>query len=189
MADGTDSTDTESGASDEVPMQDTDEGDEQSAEQAESENMSVEQALELSEEHPVLLFDGVCNLCNRSIQYVIERDPESHFRFAPLQSQVAQELLEASGYEGETFDSVVLVDNGEYYTKSDAVIRTARHLGGFYRVLGPFGVFPRRLRNVVYDFVANRRYNWFGKRDSCMMPTPDIRERFLAGGPGGSDGS
>lgn len=138
----------------------------------------------LSHSHPILLFDGVCNLCNDSIQFVIERDPDATFRFAPLQSDVAQELLDACDYDGDRFDSVVMVEHGSCYTKSDAVIRSARHLGGVYRLLTLFGVLPRRLRNVFYDFVADRRYSWFGTRKECMMPTPDVEERFLAGGPG-----
>ena len=146
---------------------------------------SEAELLELSATHPILLFDGVCNLCNRWIQFVIERDPEGEFRFAPLQSAIAGELLDAAGYEGEALDSVVLIDDGDYYAKSGAVIRTGRHLGGVYRLLGPFGYVPRQLRDLVYDFVANRRYDWFGKRDQCMMPSPNVRERFLAGGPGG----
>lgn len=133
----------------------------------------------LSSEHPVLLFDGVCNLCNRWIQFVIDRDPEAIFRFAPLQSDVADDLLAEAGYEGETLDSVVLIEDGEYFAKSGAVIRTGKHLGGVYRLLGPVGYVPRVVRDFVYDIVANRRYDWFGKRDSCMMPSPDIEERFL----------
>jgi predicted DCC family thiol-disulfide oxidoreductase YuxK len=138
----------------------------------------------VSERHPVLLFDGVCNLCNRWIQFVIERDPDAVFRFAPLQSPAAQRALDKCGYDGDSLDSVVLVDDGECYAKSDAVIRTARHLGGVYRLLGPTGIVPRRLRNWLYDFVADHRYGWFGKRDQCMMPSPDVEDRFLAGGPG-----
>jgi predicted DCC family thiol-disulfide oxidoreductase YuxK len=138
----------------------------------------------VAEDHPVLLFDGVCNLCNGSIQFIIERDPEAQFRFAPLQSTAAQELLGECDYEGATLDSVVLVEDGECYDKSDAVIRAARHLGLPYSLLRPFGVVPSRLRNVFYDFVAERRYRWFGKREQCMMPTPDLERRFLAGGPG-----
>lgn len=145
---------------------------------------SPEDPFKLSYSHPILLFDGVCNLCNNWIQFVIERDPDARFRFAPLQSEIAQNLLSECGYQGEALDSVVLIENGEYYAKSSAVIRTARHLGGAYRLLGPFRFVPARVRNVCYDFVANRRYGWFGKREQCMMPTPDIRERFLAGGPG-----
>jgi len=143
-----------------------------------------EDPLAAAQEHPVLLFDGVCNLCNGWIQFVIERDPDATFRFAPLQSAVAQELLQECDYEGETLDSIVLVEDGECYTKSDAVIRTARHLGLPYSLLRPFGALPARLRNVVYDFVADRRYRWFGRREQCMMPTPDRERRFLAGGPG-----
>lgn len=140
--------------------------------------------LAVSAEHPILLFDGVCNLCNRWIQFVIARDPDAIFRFAPLQSDVARTLLSETDYAGEQLDSVVLVEDGTLYTKSDAVIRTARHLGGIYHLLRPTAIVPTRLRNLVYDFVANRRYRWFGKRDACMMPTPDVEERFLAGGPG-----
>ncbi len=141
----------------------------------------------LSYQHPILLFDGVCNLCNNSIQFVIERDSDATFRFAPLQSPLAQELLDECEYTGDRFDSVVLVENGTCYSKSDAVIRAGRYLGGLYRLLTLGRVFPRWLRNRVYDFVANRRYGWFGKRESCMMPTPDIEERFLAGGPAKSE--
>ena len=137
-----------------------------------------------AEEHPVLLFDGVCNLCNGSIQFVIERDPGAQFRFAPLQSDVAQELLAAVGYEDATLDSVVLVEDGEYYAKSDAAIRTARHLGLPYSLARPFGLVPARLRDGLYDLVAEHRYSWFGKRERCMVPTPEVQERFLVGGPG-----
>jgi predicted DCC family thiol-disulfide oxidoreductase YuxK len=144
--------------------------------------------------HPVILFDGVCNLCNRWVQFVIRRDPEGVFRFAPLQSAVGEQLLSESDSATDRLDSVVLVEDGEWYTKSDAVLRVARRLGGVYRLLWPFRFLPTRLRNRLYDFVASRRYRWFGKRDRCMMPTPDVESRFLAGGPtaggdGASDGS
>jgi predicted DCC family thiol-disulfide oxidoreductase YuxK len=154
---------------------------------SESDSVAEQDPLAVARSHPVLLFDGVCNLCNRWVQFVIERDPEAQFRFAPLQSTAAQRLLADCGYEGETLDSVVLVEDGTYYTKSDAVIRTAYHLGGVYRLLEPGKIVPTRLRNAVYDFVAARRYGWFGKRDQCMMPEPDLRERFLAGGPGAGE--
>ena len=143
-----------------------------------------EDPLSVARSHPVLLFDGVCNLCNRWVQFVIERDPAAEVRFAPLQSTAAKRLLADCGYEGETLDSVVLVEAGTCYTKSDAVVRVAHHLGGIYRLLGPTTAVPTRLRNAVYDFVAARRYGWFGRRDHCRMPEPGVRERFLAGGPG-----
>lgn len=136
------------------------------------------------EDHPVILFDGVCNLCIGSIQFVIERDPEGEFRFAPLQSSVADELLEGCDVDVDAVDSVVLIEDGECHVKSAAAIRTGMRLGGIYRLLGPFRFLPRFLRDGVYDIIAARRYGWFGKRDSCMMPTPELEERFLAGGPG-----
>ena len=137
--------------------------------------------LAVAETHPVILFDGVCNLCNAWVQFVIERDPDATFRFAPLQSSVAEQLLADAGYEGEKLDSVVLVEDGRYYAKSDAVIRVARRLGGVYRLFALSRVVPTGLRNLVYDFIAARRYGWFGKRDQCMVPSPEVRERFLAG--------
>lgn len=155
---------------------------------SESDGFAGPDPLAVARSHPVLLFDGVCNLCNRWVQFVIGRDPEAQFRFAPLQSTAAERLLADCGYEGETLDSVVLVEDGTYHTKSDAVIRTAHHLGGVYRVLEPSKIVPTRLRNAVYDFVAAHRYGWFGKRDQCMMPEPGVRERFLAGGPGAGEG-
>lgn len=135
------------------------------------------------EGHPVVLFDGVCNLCEGYVQFLVRRDPEGVFRFAPLQSPVAERLLEDCGVDGERPDSVVLVEDGACYVKSDAVIRIGTHLGGVYRLLGPVRYVPRRLRDAVYDFVASRRYDWFGERDRCMMPTSELESRFLAGGP------
>ncbi|WP_255194197.1 thiol-disulfide oxidoreductase DCC family protein [Natronobeatus ordinarius] len=140
-------------------------------------------AEDVSANHPVLLFDGVCNLCMGSVQFVIRRDPEGVFRFAPLQSPVAEELLEDTDVDPEALDSVVLVDDGDAYEKSDAVLRAAGHLGGIYRLLVPFRYVPRLIRDAVYDVVAARRYDWFGKQEQCMMPTPDISARFLADGP------
>jgi predicted DCC family thiol-disulfide oxidoreductase YuxK len=142
----------------------------------------------VSAEHPVLLFDGVCNLCNWSVQFLVEHDPEGSFRFAPLQSAVARDLLESCEYGGEPMDSVVLVENGECYAKSAAVIRATEHLGTPYSLLRPAGVLPERLRNVAYDLVAEHRYRLFGRRDRCMRPTPDIEEQFLAGRPGPGQG-
>ncbi len=135
-------------------------------------------------DHPVVLFDGVCNLCTGYVGFLIRRDPEGVFRFAPLQSSVGRRLLEDCGLDPDVMDSVVLVEGGEPSVKSDAVLRAAAHLGGAYRLLAPARFVPRRLRNAAYDVVASRRYDWFGRRDRCMMPTPDVESRFLAGGPG-----
>jgi predicted DCC family thiol-disulfide oxidoreductase YuxK len=136
-------------------------------------------------DHPVVLFDGVCNLCAGTVQFLIRHDPEGRFRFAPLQSAVAQDLLAEHGLENHDLDSIVLIEGDETYVKSDAAIRIGVLLGGVYRLLGPTKYLPRFLRDTVYDLVAKYRYRVFGKRESCMMPTEENRRRFLAGGPGG----
>ena len=138
------------------------------------------------DKHPVILFDGVCNLCEGFVEFVIRRDPDAQFRFAPLQSEIGVELLDRCGWTDHDLDGVVLIDGERCYHKSDAVIRVARQLGMPYRLLGPTRFLPRVIRDIAYDFVANRRYRWFGKKDACLMPTDDIRSRFLAGTPGGS---
>lgn len=138
----------------------------------------------MTDDHPIILFDGVCNLCEGFVQFVIRNDPEARFRFAPLQSEVGRERLADAGLDGHGLDSVVLIEDDRAYVKSGAVIRTAVHLGMPYRLLGPTRLLPRRLRDLAYDFVADRRYGWFGQKDSCLMPTEDIKSRFLAGTPG-----
>jgi predicted DCC family thiol-disulfide oxidoreductase YuxK len=130
-------------------------------------------------DHPVLLFDGVCNLCNASVQFVIEHDEAGLFRFAPLQSEAGTELLDRCGLPPDHMDSFVLVDGEDCYTKSDAALRVARRLGLPYAALGPLRFLPRRLRDRVYDMVADHRYLVFGRRESCMVPSEAVRSRFL----------
>ncbi|ELZ30276.1 thiol-disulfide oxidoreductase DCC [Halosimplex carlsbadense 2-9-1] len=136
-------------------------------------------AEDIPRDKPILLFDGVCNLCNGSIQFVIEHDPEGVFRFAPLQSEAAERLLEDVGFHDYDFDTFVLVDGDDYYTKSDAALRVARELGFPWSLAGVGRVVPRPLRNAVYDTVASHRYAVFGKQAQCMIPSPEIRERFV----------
>ncbi|ELY70345.1 thiol-disulfide oxidoreductase DCC family protein [Natrinema versiforme] len=130
---------------------------------------------------PIILFDGVCNLCNGFVQFILPRDTEGKFRFASLQSDVGTELLAEHDLPTDELESIVLIEGEDSYVKSDAVIRIARHLGGPYALLGPFRFLPRRLRNWAYDFVAARRYRWFGKKDQCAMPPADVDvgARFL----------
>ena len=130
-------------------------------------------------DHPVLLFDGVCNLCSGSVQFVIERDPDARFLFAPLQSDAAERLLSGHDVDPEDLDTVVLLDGGEVHTKSDAALRVARDLAGPASLLWHARFVPRVLRDVVYDLVAATRYEMFGMKDQCMVPSPDVRERFL----------
>ena len=144
-----------------------------------NEHASVEEPSDAAVDGPVLLFDGVCNLCNGVVQWVIERDPEGTFRFAALQSDAGQRLLERHDLPTEDFDSFVVVEGETYYTKSTAALRIARGLGVPYSIFYPAIVVPRFVRDRVYDWVAANRYDWFGKRESCMMPTPEREARFL----------
>ena len=124
-----------------------------------------------------MLFDGVCNLCNASINFVIDRDAEAVFRFAPLQSDVGRALVSGCEVKGE--DSIVLVEDGRCYVRSDAALRIARRLDGAWRLLGVLRVVPRPLRDAAYRIIARNRYRWFGRQESCRLPTPDLRARFL----------
>lgn len=132
--------------------------------------------------HPVVLFDGACNLCNASVQFVLRRDPRARFRFAALQSQAAGELLAAAGWQGPRPDSVALVEGGRVLWKSSAALAIARKLRWPWPALAAFALVPRPLRDLVYDFVARRRLRWFGRREACMVPTKDLRARFLDAG-------
>jgi len=132
-----------------------------------------------SEDGPIILFDGVCNLCSGFVQFVVPRDPEGKFRFASLQSDIGTELLAEHDLPTDELESIVLIEGDESYVKSSAVIRIATLLGGIYALLWPFQFLPRFIRDRVYDFVANNRYKWFGQKDRCMMPTEDISGRFL----------
>ena len=131
---------------------------------------------------PTVLFDGVCNLCNASVQYIIDRDPSAVFRFASLQSEAGRRVLEAVGAalpEGDP-ESVLLVEDGRLYERSDAALRIARRLTGPVRLAAAFLLVPHVLRDPLYRFVARNRYRWFGKSESCRLPTPELRGRFLS---------
>ena len=144
------------------------------------------------QEGPIVLFDGLCNFCNGTIQFVVDHELTPSLRFAPLQSELAQELLErAFGpeqaktlREGATGsgdpDSIVLVDGDRGWTHSTAGLRIFRHLRAPYRWLFALVVVPRPIRDVVYRWIARNRYRWFGKSETCRIPTPELRSRFLA---------
>ncbi len=135
------------------------------------------------DDHPVVLFDGVCNLCEGFVQSLIRRDPDAVLRFAPLQSPIGRQLLEARGHDADEIDSVVLIEGDRAFVRSTAALRAVAHLGGRYRAATALGVVPRPIRDRVYDAIAARRYAWFGRREQCLAPTPDIESRFLTGGP------
>jgi predicted DCC family thiol-disulfide oxidoreductase YuxK len=123
----------------------------------------------------VVLFDGVCNLCNGAVRFILARDPAARFRFASLQSDAARRLLG----DGGPAETIVLLDAGKTYVKSTAALRIARGLRFPWPLLYAFVAVPRPVRDLIYDWVARHRYRWFGKRDTCMLPTPELRERFL----------
>ena len=131
----------------------------------------------------IILFDGVCNLCERSVQFVIRHDPDAKFMFAPLQSVYARTLLKDPelGFEelqAGDLDSFVLIAAGKVNLRSDAWLSICRQLDGWPGLLGVFQVVPRFIRDAVYDFIGRNRYQWFGKKSECMIPTPDIQRRF-----------
>ena len=130
-------------------------------------------------DHPTLLFDGYCNLCSGSVLAIIRRDPQRIFRFVSLQSDLGQALLNQHSLSNIDIDSVVLINGDSCSIKSDAVLDVFHLLGGFYRPLAVFKYLPISFRSWVYDLIAGNRYAWFGKKDVCLIPTPELRERFL----------
>ncbi|MDN5215372.1 thiol-disulfide oxidoreductase DCC family protein [Fulvivirgaceae bacterium BMA12] len=130
-------------------------------------------------EKPVLLFDGVCNLCNGVVQFVIKRDPDAKFSFTSLQSNMGQRLLQKFQLPTSDFESFVLVEGDRYYRKSTAALRLFSKLGGGWRLLYVFMIVPVPIRDFFYSLVANNRYKIFGRTDECWIPTPELKARFL----------
>lgn len=133
----------------------------------------------MNSKEPILLFDGVCNLCNAAVQWVLKRDRSNVFRFAALQSETGRTLLQRAGLSADNFDTVVLVEDDRVFTRSDAALEVARRLGGWWPALAVFKLVPRFIRDGVYNWVARHRYRWFGRREACMLPRPEWKERFL----------
>lgn len=128
---------------------------------------------------PVILFDGVCNLCNGSVQFVIKHDQTALFKFASLQSDAGQQLLSRYQLSGADLSSFILIKDNKVYTRSTAALLVARQLTGVVKYLYIFSVIPTFIRDGVYNFIARNRYRWFGKQESCMVPTKDMLARFL----------
>ncbi len=127
----------------------------------------------------LVLFDGVCHLCNGFVQFVIARDPAGRFQFGALQTPSARRVLDLQDTPDPLPDTLVLVDQGRVFTRSTAVLRIARHLTFPWPLAYAFLAVPRPLRDWIYAIVARHRYQWFGKREHCMVPTPDVRARFI----------
>ncbi|PWU67697.1 MULTISPECIES: thiol-disulfide oxidoreductase DCC family protein [Gracilibacillus] len=126
----------------------------------------------------VILFDGVCNFCNHSVQFIIKHDPKQKFQFASLQSKIGEQFKK-DYHIPHHIDSIVLIDEEKAYTKSTAALRIAKELKGLYKGLYVLLIIPKPIRDKIYQIVAKNRYRWFGKRTSCMIPNPEDKQRFL----------
>ena len=127
----------------------------------------------------IILFDGVCNLCAHSVKFVLDHEADQTLRFTPLQSPVGARLMRELGLDPEDAKTFVLMADGKAYVKSDAAIRVSRHFRGGWKLLGAIRIVPRPIRDWAYDLVARNRYRWFGRFDTCMVPTPELRARFI----------
>jgi predicted DCC family thiol-disulfide oxidoreductase YuxK len=128
---------------------------------------------------PVILFDGVCNLCNSSVQFIIKRDPKSIFRFASIQSDAGRELLTTHGEDPDALASVILIREGKVYKRSAAALEIARRLSGAWPLFYAFRIFPSAFLDIFYNLIARNRYRWFGRQDECMIPDGNLSLRFL----------
>jgi predicted DCC family thiol-disulfide oxidoreductase YuxK len=131
-------------------------------------------------QHPIILFDGICNLCNGAVQFIIKHDRDKKFLFASLQSETGQQLLKQFGLSLKKFNSFTLVQDDRVYTKSTGALKVARQISGGWKFLYAFIIIPAFIRDGIYSWIANNRYKWFGKKDSCMIPTPELQARFLS---------
>ena len=135
--------------------------------------------MEAKSDH-IILFDGVCNLCNGAVQYVIKRDRKGIFKFASLQSETGRAMLVQSGLPENQLKSFVYIHGNRFYTQSTAALKVAKQLKGPVQLLYRFIIIPRWIRDLVYDLVAKNRYRLLGRKDACMVPTPELKERFYS---------
>ena len=126
----------------------------------------------------IVLFDGECNFCDASVQFIIKRDPKGYFQFAAQQSDIG-ETFKRQYDVPNSMDSILVIDQHKVYNSSDAALHISKHLNGLWSYFHLLKVIPKPIRDVVYKFIAKNRYAWFGKKDSCMIPSPEIRNRFL----------
>jgi predicted DCC family thiol-disulfide oxidoreductase YuxK len=134
----------------------------------------------LPKDKKIILFDGVCNLCNASVQFVIQHDKKDIFRFVALQSDLGKKIIKHIGIDSKNIDSIVLYEPGvAYYYKSTAAIEIAKYLGGFFHYGTVFKIIPAGIRNILYDYIAKNRYRWYGKQEQCLIPTDELKSKFL----------
>ncbi|MFZ7943293.1 MULTISPECIES: thiol-disulfide oxidoreductase DCC family protein [Bacillaceae] len=126
----------------------------------------------------IILFDGICNLCNSSVQFIIKRDPKAKFKFASLQGQSGQELLEKYGLK-TNLNSFIFIENEKIHMKSSAALRVGKQLNGAWKLVSIFFIIPPIIRDTLYNIIAKNRYKWFGKKETCLLPSPEWKNRFL----------
>jgi len=126
----------------------------------------------------IIIFDGVCNFCNKSVNFIIKRDPNFHFMFAPYQAESTQKLLKKYDIQTQSKDTLILIKDGKYFTKSDTVLEIIKELSGFWYLLRIFKFLPKNFRDYFYDMISRNRYKLYGKKQSCMVPTKELEKRF-----------
>ena len=130
-------------------------------------------------DNPIILFDGVCNFCNGAVNFTIKRNKQNNIRFAALQSDAGRKLVQHYGLPSDDMRSFLFIENGKLYNRSTAALKVCRYLTGLWPLCFGLMIVPSFIRNGIYDWIAKNRYKWFGERPECMMPTPEIRARFL----------
>lgn len=133
-----------------------------------------------SNNQPVVLFDGVCNLCSSVVQFIIKHDKKKQFRFASLQSDFGQKILAENKFSTTDLSSFILLEDGKLFTKSTGALRVVKRLKALWPLLYGFIIIPPFIRNAVYNWVAKNRYKWFGKKEACWLPTPELKSRFIS---------
>jgi predicted DCC family thiol-disulfide oxidoreductase YuxK len=135
---------------------------------------------ELPKEKKIILFDGVCNMCESSVQFIIKHDKKDVFRFIAIQSDLGQKIIKHIGIDTSKTDSIILYEPGiSYHYKAEAALFIAQDLSGIYSLLGYLNFIPNLIKNTVYDYIAKNRYKWYGKKEACSIPTPELRSKFL----------
>ena len=130
-------------------------------------------------QHSIILFDGVCNLCNGAVLFVIRHDKKNQFVFASLQSEEGKKILADYNLDKNEMNSFILVENGKAYERSSAALHVVKKLNGLWSFLYGFIIVPKFIRDGIYNIIAKKRYQWFGRKDECMIPTPELRAKFL----------
>ncbi|MCK0158198.1 thiol-disulfide oxidoreductase DCC family protein [Cellulophaga sp. F20128] len=134
----------------------------------------------MEKDKKIILFDGVCNLCDNAVQFIIKHDKKDSFRFATLQGDTGQKFISDRNIDTTQVDSIILIEPGvAYYTKAEAALKIGKHFGGIWQLLWIFEQLPSSFNDFIYDYIAKNRYKWYGKKEACMIPTPELKAKFL----------